>query len=74
MNYEIDTLDKLSKRLVHTSNKDVALIPNSRVPVEGKKRVIYSEEDDQETPRAKPKNKHQYENYQELMVFQSEDF
>jgi hypothetical protein len=69
MNYEIDTLDKLSKRLVHTSNQDVALISNSRVPVEGKKRVLFREEDDQDELKAKPKNKHHYENYQELMVF-----
>jgi hypothetical protein len=48
MAYESETLDKLSMRLNHTSNKDVGLIPNSRVPVEGKKRIIYEEEDDEQ--------------------------
>lgn len=48
MAYESETLDKLSMRLNHTSNKDVGLIPNSRVPVEGKKRIIYEKEEDDE--------------------------
>jgi hypothetical protein len=59
MNYERSTLAKLKMRFTHTSNKDVALVENSRVPNEGKKRIEYEGEE----PQRKPRNKNSYENY-----------
>ena len=59
MQYESNTLSKLKMRFTHTSNKDVALISNSRLPNEGKKRIEYEDEE----PERKPRNKNSYENY-----------
>ncbi len=58
MNYERETLMKLKMRLTHTSNKDVALIPNNRVPVEGRKRIHYMDENSKPNKVIK-----QYDNY-----------
>ena len=59
MQQERDLLQKLSMRFVHTSNKDVSLINNSRVPNENKKRIVYQSEE----PERKPRHKNSYENY-----------
>lgn len=66
MEEEKDVLSKLSKRrFCNTSNEDVCLIPNTRVKNTKKKRVT--------TREPKVHQTKVFDNYQEVMVFQSND-
>ena len=63
-------LSKIKKRMCHTSNDDVSLIPNTRIKRIIKKIVI---EDDEGLEPVKVRVPKVYDNFQDVMVFQTND-
>ena len=63
-------LSKIKKRMCHTSNDDVRLIPNTRIKRIIKKIVI---EEDEGLEPVKVRVPKVYDNFQDVMVFQTND-
>ena len=63
-------LSKIKKRMCHTSNDDVSLIPNTRIKRVMKKIVI---EEDEGLEPVKVRVPKVYDNFQDVMVFQTND-
>ena len=63
-------LSKIKKRMCHTSNDDVSLIPNTRIKRIMKKIVI---EEDEGLEPVKVRVPKVYDNFQDVMVFQTND-
>lgn len=63
-------LSKIKKRMCHTSNDDVSLIPNTRIKRIIKKIVI---EEDEGLEPVKVRVPKVYDNFQDVMVFQTND-
>jgi hypothetical protein len=66
MEKEKEILSKIKKRFCHTSNEDVSLIPNTRQRNLTKKRIVPIDENKQKPTKV-------YDNYQEVLVFKTDD-
>jgi len=70
MELEKNLLGKLTKRLCHTSNEDVCMIPNERLHKHSyKKRSLQGDSISQ----GKTRTLKVFDNYQELMLFKTDD-